>query len=167
VLDTLAAVALSSPSKSDLQQRTFYRRGRRDPRPHQCALEGSGLDSGLPALLVFLGNNRRQRQCTRGGSYLRQRHLDAFFNATVDAAIALEAFVAAAERRPRLLPVSVIRITPRSSGPGLRTMCSGGRSRRRHTATPGLSREAALGLTVHRDATPMRRRKVRAYESAQ
>src|SRR5262245_5917146 len=26
-----------------------HRRGRRDPRPHQCALEGSGLDTGLPA----------------------------------------------------------------------------------------------------------------------
>src|SRR5262249_2999133 len=26
-----------------------HRRGRRDPRPHQCAVEGSGLATGLPA----------------------------------------------------------------------------------------------------------------------
>lgn len=52
----------------------------------------------LPALLFFCGNNRRQRRIHE----LRNRpfandHLDAFFNATVDAAIALSAFVLAAE----------------------------------------------------------------------
>ena len=50
VLDTLAAVALSSPSKSDLAAAGHsHRRGRRDPRPHQCAFEGSGLDTQSPA----------------------------------------------------------------------------------------------------------------------
>ena len=65
----------------------------------------------MPALLVFLGNNRRQRQvhAWRGHAFAND-HLDAFFNATVDAAIALEAFVVAAEAAGLgCCPISVIR----------------------------------------------------------
>jgi hypothetical protein len=99
VLDTLAAVALSSPSKSDLQQRDILIVEDAAIRARiNALLKDQDWIPGCPHLLVFLGNNRRQRQvhAWRGHTFAND-HLDAFFNATVDAAIALEAFVAAAE----------------------------------------------------------------------
>ena len=48
----------------------------------------------VPVLLVFCGNNRRQRQVHEWtGIPFANDHLDAFFNAAVDAGIALSAFV--------------------------------------------------------------------------
>lgn len=99
MLDTLAAVALSSPSKSDLQQRDILIVEDAAIRARiNVLLKDQDWIPGCPHLLVFLGNNRRQRQvhAWRGHTFAND-HLDAFFNATVDAAIALEAFVAAAE----------------------------------------------------------------------
>ena len=100
LIETLAAAALCAPTKSDLQQRDIVivrERGLRD-----------GIDAlfpedkwiaAAPAFLVFCGNNRRQRQLHQW----RRRpfandHLDAFFNAAVDAAIVLGTFIVAAER---------------------------------------------------------------------
>ena len=100
LIETLAAAALCAPTKSDLQQRDIVivrERGLRD-----------GIDAlfpedkwiaAAPAFLVFCGNNRRQRQLHEW----RRRpfandHLDAFFNAAVDAAIVLGTFIVAAER---------------------------------------------------------------------
>jgi hypothetical protein len=60
---------------------------------------------------VFCGNNRRQRQLHewRGHAFAND-HLDAFFNATVDAAIVLATFVAAAEAAGLgCCPISIIR----------------------------------------------------------
>ena len=61
-------------------------------------LQQSKLVASAPELLFFCGNNRRQRQvhAWRGRPFPND-HLDAFFNATVDAAIALSAFVTAGE----------------------------------------------------------------------
>lgn len=112
LLRLLCAVALSAPSKSDLQQRDIVLV--RDP-----ALRGS-LDAlmpgvewllGAPALLVVCGNNRRQRRLhdLRGHAFAND-HLDAFFNAATDAAIALAWLVAAAEAAGLgCCPVSAIR----------------------------------------------------------
>ena len=100
LIETLAAAALCAPTKSDLQQRDIVivrERGLRD-----------GIDAlfpedewiaAAPAFLVFCGNNRRQRQLHEW----RRRpfandHLDAFFNAAVDAAMVLANFIVAAER---------------------------------------------------------------------
>lgn len=112
MLDTLVAVSLSSPSKSDLQQRDVLIvedaaiRGRINE-----LLKDQDWIPGCPHLLVFLGNNRRQRQVHQWRGHLfANDHLDAFFNAAVDAAIALEAFVAAAEAAGLgCCPISVIR----------------------------------------------------------
>ena len=99
LVNTLCAVALSSPSKSDLQQRDIVIVDDPEQRGKINALfPGDSLINGAPLLLVFCGNNRRQRQI----SEWRKRefandHLDAFFNASVDAAIALDAFIIAAE----------------------------------------------------------------------
>jgi nitroreductase/FMN reductase [NAD(P)H] len=112
MLETLAAVALSSPSKSDLQQRDILIVEDRAIRDRiNALLKDQDWIPGCPHLLVFLGNNRRQRQVHqwRGHAFAND-HLDAFFNATVDAAIALEAFVAAAEAAGLgCCPISVIR----------------------------------------------------------
>jgi nitroreductase/FMN reductase [NAD(P)H] len=102
LVETLCALALCAPTKSDLQQRDIVivegpARARID------ALLSTGLLAqdwipAAPVLLVFCGNNRRQRQlhAWRGKPFAND-HLDAFFNAAVDAGIALSAFVLAAE----------------------------------------------------------------------
>lgn len=95
----LAGVALSAPTKSDLQQRDIVIV--RDPEIRarlDALVAGQAWVAGAPAFLVFCGNNRRQRQVheLRGKPFAND-HLDAFFNAAVDAGIALAAFVTAAE----------------------------------------------------------------------
>jgi len=95
----LCAAALASPTKSDLQQRDIIIV--RDNAKKARLLELAGplpWVRDAPNIAVFCGNNRRQRQLheLRGLPFAND-HLDAFFNAAVDAAIALSAFVTAAE----------------------------------------------------------------------
>lgn len=99
LLRTLCALALCSPTKSDLQQRDIVIVSDQELRTELDALlTDFEWVATAPSLLVFCGNNRRQRQVheTRGHRFAND-HLDAFFNAAVDAAIALSAFVIAAE----------------------------------------------------------------------
>jgi nitroreductase/FMN reductase [NAD(P)H] len=100
LLETLCAVALSAPSKSDLQQTDIVIVTDKEQRAKLEALipENPWAKVG-PALLVFCGNNRRHRQlfAWRGRPFVND-HLDAFFNAAVDAGIVLATFVAAADR---------------------------------------------------------------------
>jgi nitroreductase len=112
LVETLAALALSAPTKSDLQQRDILIvddpaiRGRID-----TLLADQDWIPKAPHFLVFLGNNRRQRQIhVWTGIPFANDHLDAFFNASVDAGIVLSAFVLAAEAAGLgCCPVSVIR----------------------------------------------------------
>ena len=111
----LCAAALSSPTKSDLQQRDIV--VLQDPG-QRAALAALVADQDwvaqAPCLLVFCGNNRRQRQIHgwRGHPFPND-HLDAFFNAAVDAAIALAAFVTAAEAAGYgCCPISAVRNQP-------------------------------------------------------
>jgi nitroreductase/FMN reductase [NAD(P)H] len=103
LIETLAALALTSPTKSDLQQRDLV--VVRDPgirrRIDELLTSGPLAQAwipGAPALVIFCGNNRRQRQIhdLHGLPFVND-HLDAFFNAAVDAGIALATFVTAAE----------------------------------------------------------------------
>jgi len=100
LLDTLCAVALSAPSKSDLQQADIVIVTDREQREKLQALipENPWAAAG-PALLVFCGNNRRHRLLFdwRGRPFVND-HLDPFFNAAVDAGIVLATFIAAADR---------------------------------------------------------------------
>ncbi len=100
MVETLAAAAFCAPTKSDLQQRDIViledpaLRGEIDTLfPHAPWI------ATAPVFLVFCGNNRRQRQLHewRGHPFAND-HLDAFFNAVVDAAVLLTTFVIAAER---------------------------------------------------------------------
>lgn len=100
LLETLCAVALSAPSKSDLQQTDIVIVTDKEQRAKLEALipENPWAKAG-PVLLVFCGNNRRHRQlfAWRDRPFVND-HLDAFFNAAVDAGIVLATFVAAADR---------------------------------------------------------------------
>jgi nitroreductase len=116
LIETLCALALSSPSKSDLQQRDIViiddpaLRARLDTLMTTGPLAQAWISSA-PSLLVFCGNNRRQRQIHewREKPFVND-HLDAFFNASVDAGITLTAFVVAAEAAGLgCTPISAIR----------------------------------------------------------
>ena len=99
LIKTLCAVALSSPTKSDLQQRDIIIIEDQEVRKQINDLFPSNdWIHTTPSLLIFCANNRRQRQISKW----RQKefsndHLDAFFNASIDAGIALGAFVISAE----------------------------------------------------------------------
>ena len=100
LLETLCAVALSAPSKSDLQQADIVIVTDKAQREKLEALipENPWAKAG-PALLVFCGNNRRHRLLFewRGRPFVND-YLDPFFNAAVDTGIVLATFVAAADR---------------------------------------------------------------------
>lgn len=99
LLRLLCACALSAPSKSDLQQRDIVivadvrtRAAIGDLLPHMPWVRAA------PAFLVFCANGQRVRQV----AFLRDKpfpnnHLDLFFNAVGDAAIALATCLLAAE----------------------------------------------------------------------
>lgn len=112
LLRLLCATALSAPTKSDLQQRDIVII--EDPAQRRRVLElipDNEWAKRAPVLLVFCGNNRRQRQIHqwRGRAFAND-HLDALFNAAVDAGIALAAFVIAAETAGLgCCPISAIR----------------------------------------------------------
>ncbi|TWS95695.1 nitroreductase family protein [Reyranella sp. CPCC 100927] len=99
LLRTLCAAALSSPTKSDMQQGDILIL---DDPTRRAAIFATMPDhpwlAASPVFLVFLGNNRRQRQIHdwRGKPFAND-HLDPFFNAAVDGAIVMATFIAAAE----------------------------------------------------------------------
>ena len=112
LIDTLCALALASPTKSDLQQRdiVIIEDAAIRARINTLLIDQEWIKAA-PHFIIFLGNNRRQRQVHewRGVPFAND-HLDAFFNAAVDAGIALSAFVIAAEAAGLgCCPVSVIR----------------------------------------------------------
>jgi nitroreductase len=111
-LKTIAALALASPTKSDLQQRDIVLVQAEDQlgRLKRC-LASQAWTAGAPVLAVFCANHRRQRRLheMRGHSF-ENDHLDAFFNASIDAGIALSTFVIAAEAAGLgTCPISAIR----------------------------------------------------------
>jgi len=95
----LCACALSAPSKSDLQQRDILIVSRASLRKRIADLmPDMPWVAEAPAFLVFCANGRRLPQIAK----LRDKpfpndHLDLFFNAVGDAAIALATFLCAAE----------------------------------------------------------------------
>ena len=100
LVETLCAVALSAPTKSDLQQADIVIVSDRAQREKlEALLPENPWVKAAPVLLVFCGNNRRHRLLFewRGRPFVND-HLDAFFNAAVDSGIVLATFVAAADR---------------------------------------------------------------------
>jgi nitroreductase/FMN reductase [NAD(P)H] len=99
LIGLLCASALAAPTKSDLQQATLIRVADAAKRAAICALlPGSPWLAKAPELFVFCADGYRLRRLfARRNAEFPNEHLDAFFNATVDAALALGAFVSAAE----------------------------------------------------------------------
>lgn len=95
----LCATALAAPTKSDLQQASIVRVADPAKRAVICALlPGSPWLTGAPELLVFCADGSRVRRAfEKRGADFPNEHLDQFFNASVDAALVLGTFVAAAE----------------------------------------------------------------------
>jgi nitroreductase len=112
LVETLCAVALSAPSKSDLQQADIVivsTKGQREKL--EALLPDNPWITAAPVFLVFCANNRRHRLFFewRGRPFVND-HLDPFFNASVDAGIVLATFVAAADRVGLgTCPISAIR----------------------------------------------------------
>ena len=112
LVETLCAVALSAPTKSDLQQADIVIVSDRVQREKlEALLPENPWVKAAPVFLVFCGNNRRHRLLFewRGRPFVND-HLDAFFNAAVDCGIVLATFVAAADRAGLgSCPISAIR----------------------------------------------------------
>ncbi len=94
----LLACAQSAPAKSDLQQYSII--DVRDPAKKAALAElcDTAWMADAPVLLVFCGDLRRaQKVCELRGHAYAQNTLDSFMNAAVDAALAMQAMIAAAE----------------------------------------------------------------------
>ena len=99
VLDTLIAAALSAASKSDLQQVSLIRIRDRATRERIGALiPGMPWIVQAPEFFIVCGDNRRVRRvCELRGLPFANDTMDAVLNATIDAAIAMQTMVCAAE----------------------------------------------------------------------
>ena len=112
LLRLLCACALSSPSKSDLQQGDIVIVA--DPARRKAIIDlipSMPWMNDAPVLLVFCGNGYRLPKISEmRGKPFPNDHLDAFFNATVDGAIVMTSFITAAEAVGLgCCPISVVR----------------------------------------------------------
>lgn len=99
LLGVLLACAQSAPTKSDLQQYSIV--VVKDPAVREALVGlGSGMDwaPNAPVFLTFCADLRRIRRLAaiRGHDY-RNDNLDTFMNGVVDAALAMQSFITAAE----------------------------------------------------------------------
>ena len=112
LIETLCAVALSAPSKSDLQQADIVIVSDPTQRARlEALLPDNPWLKAAPVCLVFCGNNRRHRLLFewRDRPFIND-HLDPFFNAAVDSGIVLATFCTAADRAGLgSCPISAIR----------------------------------------------------------
>lgn len=120
LLDLLTAAALSASAKSDFQQASILRVLDPDVRASIGAMfPAMPWIGAAPVFFVFLGDARRLERIGR----LRDKPVDngtleGFFNATVDAALALQTFILAAESAGLgCCPISVIRNRIAEVGP--------------------------------------------------
>ena len=112
LLDLLAACALSASAKSDFQQASILRVRDGARRAAIGALFSAMPWIGTaPVFFVFLGDARRlERVGELRGKPVANGTLEGFFNAAVDAALALQTFILAAESAGLgCCPISVIR----------------------------------------------------------
>lgn len=112
LLDLLVAAALSASAKSDFQQASILRVSAPGKRAAIGALFPSMPWIGIaPVFFVFLGDARRlQRVGALRGKPVRNGTLEGFFNASIDAALALQTMILCAESAGLgVCPISVIR----------------------------------------------------------
>ena len=94
----LLACAQSASSKSDLQQYSIIDIQEQSAKDDLAVLSSSPFIVKAPVVLVFCGDIRRVQRISklRGFSYA-QNTLDNFMNAAVDAALAMQTYILAAE----------------------------------------------------------------------
>jgi nitroreductase len=112
LLDLLVAAALSTSAKSDFQQASILRVSDGAKRAAIGALFPAMPWIGVaPVFFIFLGDARRlQRVGELRGKPVRNGTLEGFFNASVDAALAMQTMILCAESAGLgVCPISVIR----------------------------------------------------------
>lgn len=112
LIDTLCCAALSASSKSDYQQASILQMFDAATRATLAKpFPGMPWIGLAPVFLVFLGDTRRlQRLGDLRGHAASNQGLEGFFNATVDAALALQTFTLCAEDAGLgVCPISVLR----------------------------------------------------------
>ena len=111
-IETLLACALSAPSKSDLQQLCVVRIEDASQRAAVAALVPT-LEwvPSAPLLMIFCGDSRRIRRiCALRERPFANDHLDAMFNASVDAALVMMNFIRVARAAGLgCCPISMVR----------------------------------------------------------
>jgi len=172
LLETLCAVALSAPSKSDLQQADIVIAGKAERGKLEALLPDNPWVKDAGALLVFCGNNRRHRLLFewRDRPFVND-YLDPFFNAAVDSGIVLATFVAAADRAGLgTCPISAIRNHAAAVADALalpdHVFPVAGLGVGWPADAGTMSRRLPLALTVHRDrfAEDDVRARIEAYD---
>ncbi len=112
LMDVLFAAAFSASAKSDLQQGSVVVVKNPAKRKALADLIPSMPWIGTaPVFMVWIGDSRRIRRiCELRGKPFGNDHLDAFLNAAVDAALAMQTFTLAAEAKGLgCCPISVVR----------------------------------------------------------
>ena len=112
LLDLLVACALSASAKSDFQQASILRVRDADKRTAIGALFPSMPWIGIaPVFFVFLGDARRLKRIGEmRDKPVQNGTLEGFFNASIDAALAMQTMVLSAESVGLgVCPISVIR----------------------------------------------------------
>ena len=157
-VDVLCAAALAAPTKSDLQGRDIVVLWSPEKRVALAEMVGEqDWVKRAPLILIFCGNNRRQRLIHGWHDIaFANDHLDAFFNAAADAAIALGAFVAAAEAIGLgCCPISAVRNEAQAVsdliGLPQHVFPFAGLALGYPTYTPRISPRLPLGVTCHVD----------------
>lgn len=113
LLDVLFACAQSASSKSDLQQYTII--NLRDPAKRAAIaklIQNMRWLADAPVFVVFCGDMRRaQRVSAMRGHANVNNTLDSFMNCAVDAALAMQTFILAAESQGLgCCPISAVRV---------------------------------------------------------
>ena len=112
LLDLLTACALSASAKSDFQQASILRVRDQDKRAAIGALFPSMPWIGIaPVFFIFLGDARRLHRIGElRGKPVRNGTLEGLFNASIDAALAMQTMILCAESSGLgVCPISVIR----------------------------------------------------------
>lgn len=112
LLQVLFAAAFSASAKSDLQQGSVVVVRDAAKRKAIADLIPSMPWIGTcPVFMVWIGDSRRIRRiCELRGKPFGNDHLDAFLNAAVDAALAMQTFILSAEAKGLgCCPISVVR----------------------------------------------------------
>lgn len=112
LLDVLFAAAFSASAKSDLQQASVVVVKDKNKRQAiQDLIPSMPWIGNAAVFMIWIGDSRRIRRiCEHRGKPFANDHLDAFLNAAVDAALAMQTFTLAAETKGLgVCPVSVVR----------------------------------------------------------